>query len=216
MLRSPRLVGCALALGACAESAIRGRSDETFVDSGTPTTTTSDSGAPTQPPVATWYHLDATFVVAGGAIDPAQVAVTATLHAEDGAPLCRHTVPVVATDRAPRPAADADLLSYWSLTLGDGVPEGSCAPFPARTVWWGVGPYDPALDPARVAAGLGAATAYAGVVREDEGGPTWLVALVGTSDQLAGYTPASPARPLPDGAYEWVGLVVLPLPPAAR
>jgi hypothetical protein len=206
-----------LVLGAlaCAEDSYKGDGSATFFDSSTGATTTVETGTTPVAPAPAWYHLDASFVVAGGILDPATATVQATLHGADGAALCHHTVAVTAVEAVARPAAERDLLAWWRVELGDGDPDGACAPFPARTVWWGVGPWDAALDPARIAAGLDEATANAGVLRETEDGPTWLVGAVGTADQLAGYAPPAAARPLPDGAYQWVGLILLPYPAPA-
>jgi hypothetical protein len=62
-----------------------------------------------------------------------------------------------------------------------------------------------------VAARLTEATAYAGVLREGPTDPVWLVGLAGTDDQLAGYAAPVTSRPLPDGTYRLVGLILLSL-----
>ena len=210
-----RLAVALVGLGACADASFRGDGSWSGLDSGDGATSTSDSAAPPAPPVPTWYHLDATVVLDGGAPAADRTTVTATLHDETGAALCAHTLPVTAIATVPRPTGERDLLAWWKVDLGEGVSDVPCEAFPPRSLWWGVGPYDPALDPARVSAGLGDATANAAVLREDEDGPSWLVGLFGTDDQLAGYAPAGAVRPLSDGSYRWVGLILLSWPPPA-
>lgn len=204
-----RIVPLLLLLG-CADTAFSDGVLDGAAGGGSGSTTRWEhSGASTAPAAPAWYRFDATLALAGGVPAADRSTVTATLHDEAGAEVCSHAVPIGSVEELPRPSADRDLLSWWRLELGAGTPDGPCEPFRPRTVWWGVAAYDPALDPARVAAGLSEATANAAVMREAEGGPTWLVGLFGTDDQLAGYAPAATARPLPDGEHQWRGLILL-------
>ena len=199
-----------LALVGCSESSFPGGARD-GLDTAFPTGDTETGSLTSTTPPAAWYVLDAAFTVVSGTLDPASTTVSAELRDAEGALLCTHLVPVLAAVAAPRPPGERDLLGFWELSLGPGVPDTACEPFEPGTRWIGVSPYDPALDPAVAAAGLTEATAYAGVLREGPTDPVWLVGLAGTEDQLAGYAAPVTGRPLPDGAYRLLGLILLSL-----
>lgn len=199
----------ALAVGGCAENGFKG-GDASFLDSASPTDADSGDTHTGEPPLVPVYqHFDASLHLVGGTPEVATSTLSVTLHTETGEVVCTQSLPLLAVRDESRP--ERALLGWWRFDTGPGEPGGACDPYPPSTLRLGLEPYDPQLDPFLLAAGFEDATAASAVVQTEGTRPLWLGGIFGTGAQLAGYAPAPAVRPIADGDWSWVGLVLLPL-----
>ena len=225
--RIPAIIGVGLLWAGCAEYSASGdRSDEDPSGATSTSADTGDGGSPSSTdsetyPTPAWWSVELAFeVLAGEIVGKAGPVVTVDLwtDGEPPEPLCRQTAPVVSAEAQLPPAlpqfedGDVGLASWWRLDLDAGPGDVGCPAFEARTVWFGLGPYDARLDPAAAAAGLLGTPLYGLYLSEAMDGPVYVVGVAGTAEMYAGgYAPDPEATPVPDGLYTAESLILLAL-----
>lgn len=199
----------------CSESGVRNYASEpspSFSDASDPpnetdSDATADSGLVV--PEAAYYALNLAFTVEAEGWSAASLQID--LYDPEIERVCSHEIPVQGVT-AEAPPTEEPLLTWWKLELGEGVSEGPCPGWPARTWWLGFGSYDPQLDPAMAAGEMLGYEVYGLYLKETTGGPIYVVGVGGPPESLAGETDlVVEAPPLPDGSYEALSLVALSL-----
>lgn len=204
-----------LALGvACADyelAAERGSpnagndSDADTVDEDSDTGDTGPSDTPT------YWTLDGTLTITGGAVDPAGSALA--LAFRNGTEALCTVEPLTWTVNAGEAPADIETYGWWTLTLDEaGNP---CEwPLPASMPSLGIGRLDERLHPAMAEAGHDPATTslYGLYIQPDPAEATvYVYGVAGLPGNYDGSEAAVTAPPLPDGVYTLVDLHLLPL-----
>ena len=191
-----RWVWLGVVAGCASEADMAASGADVAEDTGSPAPT--QSGTDTAEAAApAWRAVEATLAIVDGAIDVTRSTLTVTTYDAALEPLCDATAAI----RAAEPALSDDdaALALWAVTP-DGTPCG------AELLTLGLAPYDPQLDPARVAHGYDDATPFSALL----GGPDdtlWVYGIAGTDDQLAG---AATADVVEDGGYTIAALILTP------
>ncbi len=162
--------------------------------------TPTDSGAAdTEPPA--WLRVEATLAIAAGTPDPLASALALVGLDVEELEVCALNTPLAFAVVDPAPPG---LLAWWDVSLTN---DPSCPlPNPVRL---GIGSYDPVLDPAAAAAGLGG-TLY-GLYTASPAAELWIFGVAGTPENFDGVTAPVTVPPLPDGSWRLESLVLLPL-----
>lgn len=224
------IVSAALSFTGCSEYAGKNGGAPSSPDS-QPSDGASDSGLDTGAistapiPEATFYGVRLGFeTLAGGIVEgTASVEIDLWSDASPPAVVCRHEaavlgaaaedIPVLDTLEVDAETGAGGLVGWWRLELDAGVPDAPCPAWAARTLWVGLGPYDPRLNPALDAVGMLGTELFGLYLQEDADGPVYVVGVGGTTEMfVGGYGPDPEAPPpLPDGLYTAESLLLMSL-----